>query len=414
MDNNFNPNPQNQQNAQGSYTYYQNLYNMFGGYNPIIDRNANELRKLSIIGGCAVIGFTLMQYVFVFILQITGLFELYQNDVIFQLGIGSVAPLLYVFIPFFILFLIYKPENREKVMVFKKPKSNEMFVLAIFAGLMMCFAGNTVTSTLTGIFSAFGVSFTNPEIDMPSNAVGYILFAVECAVIPALVEEFALRGVVMQPLRKYGDWFAILTSSLIFAILHGNMVQIPFAFIAGIALGYFQITTGSIWTSVIIHFLNNMSSVVISIYYNNNPNASNFPYIVFSGAITVIGVVALIVYLKSNGIKLQKDTSDMGKSLKVSTYICTPPIVLAIIFSMYTSLFYAEVTSGFGIIILLAMLAVISFLIIRGIGLMRRDVRIKQKSIYTVSIVIMALATIIGTYMIVFSSYSSLANSYSY
>ena len=87
-----------------------------------------------------------------------------------------------------------------------------------------------------------------------------------------------MRGVVMQPLRKFGDRFAIVASAVLFAILHGNMVQIPFAFVAGLALGYFAIVTNSIWTSVVIHSLNNLSAVIISIYYTNHSESDMLFY----------------------------------------------------------------------------------------------------------------------------------------
>ena len=74
-----------------------------------------------------------------------------------------------------------------------------------------------------------------------------------------------MRGVVMQPLRKYGDWFAILTSAFVFALMHGNLVQAPFAFIAGIGLGYAVIASGSLWTGILVHLLNNSISVIQTI-----------------------------------------------------------------------------------------------------------------------------------------------------
>ena len=86
---------------------------------------------------------------------------------------------------------------------------------------------------------------------------GRIIYALSVAVVAPLVEEFAMRGVVMQPLKKYGRWFAIIASSLVFGVLHGNFIQAPFALIAGIGIGYAVCVTDSIWTGVLIHFCNN-------------------------------------------------------------------------------------------------------------------------------------------------------------
>ena len=84
------------------------------------------------------------------------------------------------------------------------------------------------------------------------------------AAIPALVEEFAFRGVVLGVLRRYGDGFAIVASSLLFGLVHGNFIQIPFAFFTAVALGYAVVRTGSLVPAIVLHFLNNAASCVIS------------------------------------------------------------------------------------------------------------------------------------------------------
>ena len=67
----------------------------------------------------------------------------------------------------------------------------------------------------------------------------------------------------MGNLRKYGDKFALLASALVFAVMHGNLVQAPFALIAGFGLGYLSIKTGTIWTGIAIHAANNLISVIV-------------------------------------------------------------------------------------------------------------------------------------------------------
>ena len=136
---------------------------------------------------------------------------------------------------------------------------------------MACIAGSYASSIFGSIFqNLFGIEFTMAEDGIKLTTASVILpYIVKTAVLPALIEEFAMRGVVMQSLRKYGDWFAIIMSSLVFALLHGNMVQIPFAFIAGIAIGYAVTVTGSMWTGILIHFLNNLASIIMQIGIDN-------------------------------------------------------------------------------------------------------------------------------------------------
>ena len=98
----------------------------------------------------------------------------------------------------------------------------------------------------------------------------------------------------MQPLRRYGDAFAVAASSVIFALMHGNLIQAPFALIAGVGLGYFVISTGSIWTGVVIHFLNNLFSVVISLVQSNTGQSADFAYTLTLSVSLVAGLGCVV------------------------------------------------------------------------------------------------------------------------
>ena len=104
---------------------------------------------------------------------------------------------------------------------------------------MICMIGNYATNFLsTFVESTTGITFEYPDSRTPTTPLGIAMYLIQLAVVPALVEEYALRGVVMMPARKFGNWFAILVSSALFGMMHGNLVQAPFAFIVGIGIGY--------------------------------------------------------------------------------------------------------------------------------------------------------------------------------
>ena len=121
---------------------------------------------------------------------------------------------------------------------------------------------------MDSIFTSFGIDYSIGETDIPKGIFGFLLYTLSTAIVPAVLEEFALRGIVLGTLRKFGDTFALITSSLCFGIMHGNFEQIPFAFMAGLILGFVTIKTGSLRTAMFIHFLNNFISVVFSYMKN--------------------------------------------------------------------------------------------------------------------------------------------------
>lgn len=84
-------------------------------------------------------------------------------------------------------------------------------------------------------------------------------------IMAPLMEELLVRGGMQGHLmRKWKNpMWAIVVSSLIFGLIHGNPVQIFFAFLSGMALGWVYYRTGSLLPCMLMHFINNGTSVLL-------------------------------------------------------------------------------------------------------------------------------------------------------
>jgi hypothetical protein len=83
-------------------------------------------------------------------------------------------------------------------------------------------------------------------------------------VVAPLAEELLFRGIVFRQIRqRLGFAPALLTSSLLFAVMHGDPSQmLTYSVLGGgFALGYAW--TGSLWTPVIMHAVWNLATVVL-------------------------------------------------------------------------------------------------------------------------------------------------------
>ncbi len=81
------------------------------------------------------------------------------------------------------------------------------------------------------------------------------------ALLPALAEELFCRHLCLRPFcasRPAAVWL----SASVFAALHMNIAQIPYAFGAGLFLGALTVASGSIWLAVLFHFANNLLSIL--------------------------------------------------------------------------------------------------------------------------------------------------------
>jgi hypothetical protein len=131
---------------------------------------------------------------------------------------------------------------------------------------------------------------------------GLLLNLIVIALIPAVGEELTFRGVLQQALTRKmkNPHVAIILSAAIFSFIHFQFYGFLPRMFLGILLGYMFYITGSLWTSMLMHFLNNGTAVVL--YYLNNKGiididvnhfgAMNGWMVALSAALTV----ALIVW----------------------------------------------------------------------------------------------------------------------
>lgn len=93
----------------------------------------------------------------------------------------------------------------------------------------------------------------------------FVTFIRVCLLVP-VVEEILIRGCILKSLQsKYGVVFALLFSSVLFAVLHFNFVQTLSALICGLILGLLYIKTDSLFSCILAHSLYNTISFFTSI-----------------------------------------------------------------------------------------------------------------------------------------------------
>lgn len=245
---------------------------------------------------------------------------------VIQIVVSSVA-----FIFPFLIYLKMMKANLSDVGSFTKPKNKRLIFPLVLMGLGVCGFSNFVTSAAGIVFQFFGFKYNVQAYEKPTDIFGIILAFVATAVTPALVEEFAMRGVLMGVLRKYGDGFAIIVSALVFGMMHGNLVQIPFAFILGLFFGYAVIKTGTIWTAVIIHFINNFISVCFDYLLTDPSPAEDIFFGLFYLVLLIgIGFVGLFLFHRSDGgdFKINNNTGVLRTPEKLKKFLTTPCMII--------------------------------------------------------------------------------------
>ena len=95
-----------------------------------------------------------------------------------------------------------------------------------------------------------------------------LIGAFTISVIAPLLEEVMFRGAIQgDMLRKVRNpWLAIIISALIFGIFHMNPVQIVYATLLGIVLGWIYYRTGSLMSVILGHVLNNTIATIFMLF----------------------------------------------------------------------------------------------------------------------------------------------------
>lgn len=83
-----------------------------------------------------------------------------------------------------------------------------------------------------------------------------------CLIAP-IVEELLMRGFILGGLQnRYGLAVSLLVSTILFGLLHFNMVQTLSALVCGLILGLLYIHTGALLYCIAAHSLYNMISYI--------------------------------------------------------------------------------------------------------------------------------------------------------
>lgn len=219
-----------------------------------------------------------------------------------------------------------------------------LYLIAVVLGILCVFLFNPIISLWEQLLSIIGYDISG-ELPMPLNSVGMLILAIfAVALIPAICEEFLYRGLVLNGLRKYGVWVSVLTSALLFSLMHMNLQQLPYTFILGIIFGLVVYYTRNIWLSIIMHFLNNATAILIMYFASSTSTEFVWWHILVAlGCVAVaVGIIWLVVWLikKKDNKAAEPDALDTQTVLpaKQRNKLLLTPILAGVLFLILFSL----------------------------------------------------------------------------
>ncbi len=238
---------------------------------------------------------------------------------------------LYIPVPALVIGMLTR--NAPSPFPVKRMPITDLIAMA-FTGMAFAVLANLATSWLMVFLEAFGIPIpTFPETVEPT-AESLWLNIVSTAVLPALAEEIVFRAYVQGALRRCGTTASVVLSAALFALFHGNILQVPFAFLMGLILGWLFARTGSILPSVLLHFGNNLMAVLVDYLSVKYPDlqGGGSVMLLFS-AVLLLGMIGLAALLsRKNSAVLTaggNGTSLLSASGRVTAPFSSPLLIVS-------------------------------------------------------------------------------------
>ncbi|WP_025730796.1 CPBP family intramembrane glutamic endopeptidase [Atopobacter phocae] len=192
-----------------------------------------------------------------------------QHDL--SLNYSGYISIVCIFLQLLVTYIFYwKNKMVFQKLDLKKDLDWKLILLVLIVGLTFNYSAGIFANGYEVLMNQLGYTFY-PAMSSKENVgqtvqMGMLLYAF---VIGPLAEEFIYRETITHYLLNFSPLFAIVISSLMFSFMHATIDQIPSALIYGLLFGLIYCCTKKIYTTMIVHVLNNFISTISSLYFDN-------------------------------------------------------------------------------------------------------------------------------------------------
>jgi len=131
-----------------------------------------------------------------------------------------------------------------------------------YTGLSYGRPASVLSSAALGVLLNFAISSLLPS-DVSGTGEILSVVLILCIVLGPFVEELMFRGVLLKMFgASVGVFFSIVITSALFAISHGDALQIAYTFVLGLILAVVRYKSTSLWSAVALHMSFNIAGAV--------------------------------------------------------------------------------------------------------------------------------------------------------
>lgn len=190
------------------------------------------------------------------------------KDISFSIELSLVISELLILLPG-LIYVVKEKLSLKDDLGFTKIKLGTVFMTILLSYMLM------PVVAFVNVLSQFFVSNTMIQAtDTFAGGNSFFVVVLSSFVAP-FCEEFVFRGVFDRQIGKYASaTCAMLASAVMFGLMHLNVNQMCYAFVLGIIMMIVNRASGSIFTSLIIHVVINLSNMLMLLatnaFYSSN------------------------------------------------------------------------------------------------------------------------------------------------
>ena len=147
-----------------------------------------------------------------------------------------------------------------------EPLKGRVAALSVLTAAVAVLFINCVSQLWFILVQCMGGTIPASGVAVPTTVRGLASAVILSAVLPGVCEELLFRGLMLSAWEERGSLRAVTTVSLLFTLLHGNLLGIPSEFICGVLLACIVISSGSLFAGMVFHTVFN-STLLIASYW---------------------------------------------------------------------------------------------------------------------------------------------------
>lgn len=221
---------------------------------------------------------------------------------------GTVGAQMSIYFMTFLFSLFLWRKHRDEIDIpisFKELEPGKMLHLSL---ITVC--GVPIALLLNALAGALSNAGADSAEDV--NTYPILMAIVVYAVVPAVVEEFVFRGVILGAYSKVDVKAGILISSLFFALLHFSFGSVLYGFFFGLLFAIVRLATDNLLYTIAMHCLFNTINVLMSyiriaeIYWL---------VVIMAFVLALIGFILLLIIFLKDKTNINKECCSGGYKL---------------------------------------------------------------------------------------------------